>query len=385
MATTISNEEKACVWQAYQERKPIRVPLRWNVNERIWLLNPALNTAGFGFRECFHDARVSLLVQARFKEYVAATFSQVSDLSDELPESWTFGVSSQNVYDAAYFGAEVRFEAGQVPGTHQFLSLDEVDWFLAQDYSRPLENPWLRDRLAFREQLVDAARDFRYLGRGGTVAPFGIGFDGPLTVAANLFGADIFTLLGEDPEKAVKVLRHIIDAVIIRNYAVADLAGHPHKGEWGGLADDSIQLISTSMYAEYLLPLHEFVYRSVSNTTPADMKRSIHLCGDATRHFKTIHEQLGVVAFDTGFPVDHGRLREELGEDVEISGGPRVDLLLHGTPAACAAEAQRILQSGVKRGGRFILQEANNLPPCVPLENLHAVYAACLACGRYEG
>jgi hypothetical protein len=35
-------------------------------------------------------------------------------------------------------------------------------------------------------------------------------------------------------------------------------------------------------------------------------------------------------------------------------------------------------------GGRFILQEANNLPPCVPIENLAAVYAVCQEDGRYE-
>jgi len=384
MTTMVSNEEKARVWQAYHERKPIRVPLRWNVNARVLLLNPALNPDGIGFQEFFQDPQISLLVQVRFAEYLATTLSQVCDYSWELPESWTFGVTCQNTYDAAYFGAEVRFEPGQVPGTHQFLSIDDVDWFLAQDYSRPLENPWLKQQLAFREALIEAARDFRYLGRGGTVAPFGLGFDGPLTVATNLFGEDIFTLLGEDPEKAVQVLTHIINAAVLRNYALADLAGQPRKGDLAWSADDSIQLISTSMYEEYLLPLHELVYRSFSTTTLADHRRFIHLCGDATRHFKTIKEKLGVYSFDTGFPVDHGHLREELGEEVEISGGPRVDLLLGGTPAACAAETKRILQSGIMRGGRFILQEANNLPPCVPMENLQAVYATCLEYGRYE-
>lgn len=70
-----------------------------------------------------------------------------------------------------------------------------------------------------------------------------------------------------------------------------------------------------------------------------------------------------------------------MGEDVEISGGPEVALLLHGTPEACHQRTRAILESGVKRGGRFILQEANNLPPCVPMANLAAVYAACLEYG----
>ena len=34
-------------------------------------------------------------------------------------------------------------------------------------------------------------------------------------------------------------------------------------------------------------------------------------------------------------------------------------------------------------GGRFILREANNLPPCCPEANLAAMYQACLDFGRY--
>jgi uroporphyrinogen-III decarboxylase len=81
--------------------------------------------------------------------------------------------------------------------------------------------------------------------------------------------------------------------------------------------------------------------------------------------------------------VDHGLLRKQLGPDVEISGGPHVALLRYGTPEACAARAKEILQSGVMEGGRFILQEGNNLPPCCPLANLNAVYERCLEYGVY--
>ncbi|MFC1453144.1 uroporphyrinogen decarboxylase family protein, partial [Verrucomicrobiota bacterium] len=75
--------------------------------------------------------------------------------------------------------------------------------------------------------------------------------------------------------------------------------------------------------------------------------------------------------------MDHGALRRALGPDVEISGGVEAALLRDGTPEQCFDRARGILESGVKEGGRFILQEANNLPPCCPIENLQAVYAAC--------
>ena len=111
--------------------------------------------------------------------------------------------------------------------------------------------------------------------------------------------------------------------------------------------------------------------------------RGIHLCGDATRHFVTLRDELNVQSFDTGFPVDFGKLRRELGPDVEIMGGPPVADLLHGTPESVYEKSKQILLSGIKEGGRFILREGNNLPPCTPVENLEAMYRACLDYGTY--
>jgi uroporphyrinogen-III decarboxylase len=45
-------------------------------------------------------------------------------------------------------------------------------------------------------------------------------------------------------------------------------------------------------------------------------------------------------------------------------------------------EVQRILGSGIRYGGRFILRQANNMPPGVPLANLQAMYDAVKEFGR---
>jgi uroporphyrinogen-III decarboxylase len=96
-----------------------------------------------------------------------------------------------------------------------------------------------------------------------------------------------------------------------------------------------------------------------------------------------MRDELNVQSFDTGFPVDHGWLREELGPDVRIQGGPHVELLRTGTPAQIREETRRILQSGVMEGGKFVLREGNNLAPGTPEENVAAMYAACREFGRY--
>jgi uroporphyrinogen-III decarboxylase len=129
-----------------------------------------------------------------------------------------------------------------------------------------------------------------------------------------------------------------------------------------------------------LLPLH----RSFYDLWPKDAVRNIHLCGDVLRHMPTIVKELNVRSWDTGFPVDHGKARALLGEDVEILGGPEVALLLHGSAQQVYERAKQILQSGVMRGGRFVLREANNLPPCVPEANLSAMYRACLDHGWHK-
>ena len=90
-----------------------------------------------------------------------------------------------------------------------------------------------------------------------------------------------------------------------------------------------------------------------------------------------------MTAFDTGFPVDHGRLRRELGPEVRISGGPHVELLRTGTPKQVRAETKRILQSGIMEGGKFVLREGNNLAPGTPPENVAAMYGACKEYGVY--
>ena len=359
------------------------MPLTWGVNSRIILLDPGLNPEGYGYRDYFNDPAVTLKIQARFQEYCATTLSRTCDMNASLPDRWHFHVESQNIYDAAYFGAEIDFESGQVPGTRQRFAFEDADAFLRLDFSKPLENPWIGDRLRFREKLVEEAKTFSYLGRQGQVAPFGCGFDGPVTAVASLFGADGILLLAAEPEKAEAILRKITRDCLVRNRALADRAGGWKKADWGGLADDSIQLIGTDMYRELVLPVHAFWYDETSSTRPTDKKRGIHLCGDATRHFRTIRDELGVFSFDTGFPVDHGALRRELGPEVEISGGPHISIFVNGTPASCHDAARAILQSGVMTGGRFILREGNNLPPAVPIENLQATYEACLEYGRY--
>jgi uroporphyrinogen-III decarboxylase len=380
-----TNAEKKAVWDAYWARKPTRVPLCWGIGPRYTLLTPELNPEKFTFEQFFTEPRVTLTVLARFQEFLGLTANKYCDNNlVQLPETWDFFADNQNVYDPAYFGAPVKFPPNQVPQTFEVFDIAEVEDFLKRDFSKPLENPWIKSRLAFHEKLVKEAERFEYLGRKGKVQPFGVGFDGPLTCAVGLFGAGALTLLAEDPELAKRLMLKITRDALIRNRALGDLAGGWKKADAGGMADDSVMMISTASYRRCVMPAHAFWYDETSNTTPASRKRHIHLCGDSTRHFKTIRDELGVNSFDTGFPVDHGALRRQLGPEIDIYGGPPVAIFQNGSPADCAKAAKAVLQSGVMEGGRFILREGNNLPPGVAMEKLAAVYEVCMEYGKYR-
>jgi len=49
------NEEVKRVWEAYRAGRPYRAPVVISANSRIYLLNPALNEEGIGFREYTYD------------------------------------------------------------------------------------------------------------------------------------------------------------------------------------------------------------------------------------------------------------------------------------------------------------------------------------------
>ena len=104
--------QKKQLWDDYAKRRPARVPLRWSLNPRIILLDPALNPEGWSFAEYYRDPAVTLRVQARFQEYLATTLSRTCDFQSQLPENWSFRVDCQNIYDTAYFGAIPQFEPG---------------------------------------------------------------------------------------------------------------------------------------------------------------------------------------------------------------------------------------------------------------------------------
>lgn len=367
------NAEQAEVWRAYRDGVPIRPPMVIGCNERITMDDPRTNPDRITFQDLFVDPAKMLQRQLEHQWYVRTHIPQDAEMG--LPtDGWSAGVIRFNVFEAAWFGCPVVFEDGLVPDT---LPLDEasVKKLLADGVPDPYDQPFMAKVWADYEFLRRSeASGFEYLGRPlRSVGPCAGYTDGPLTVACNVRGATEF--LGDllaDPPFADALLDLFTEAAIVRIRAIRERIGAPLRSAGVGFADDSCQLISTDMYVERILPRHKRLIDELGDGSP----NGVHMCGNATRHFPTIARELNVGSFDTGFPVDFGALRQSLGPEVEIVGGPSVPFLeTHGAKEVYD-ETRRILESGVTEGGRFILREGNNLPPGVPLDNLWAMYRA---------
>jgi uroporphyrinogen-III decarboxylase len=371
------NEDAKRAWEAFDAGKPTRTPITLGANVRFVLLDPARNDGWPDFQSYSEDPDLMFETQLRFQRW--CKFNLLQDAELGLPEKWTAYVDFENYYEAAWMGCPVYYPPGQVPDTRPAYA-DFPERVMENDLSDPFGG-FMGKVLEYYERFVERAKETEYCGRpvGATPPWQGIGSDGLMTLACSVFGPEFVCLaMLDEPERLQKLLAFLTDAIIAKISAWRKRFGIPVPQDGFGIADDSIALISTDQLREHILPHLKRIYDAFG--TPKG--RSIHLCGDATRHFTTLRDELGISSFDTGFPVDFAWLRKEVGPEVRIWGGPHVELLRMATPQEVRDEVRRIMTSGILEGGMFVLREGNNLAPRTPLENIEAMYHAGREFGR---
>ena len=366
------NAASAELWKAFEGRTHERVPVRLNCNPRILMLDPAYNTRRISYEAYMGDPEI--MGQALLEWQYWTRFLLPGDHEMGLPEKWVMRVDFENHYDAGWFGCPVHYREGQVPDTTPILDDANKRMLFDRGIPAPFAGEWTERCMRFMEiYQKKCAAGWSFLGRpvvAETWTPF-MGCDGVFTAAISLRGATELCLdLLEDPDYARELLEYVHTALTSRMKAWRERAGVPVPQEGFGSADDAIEMLSVDQYRELMLPLHRRFYDQFG----ARANRGIHLCGDAQRHFAVLRDELNITSFDTGFPIDFGKLRRDLGPDVLVSGGPPVTFFLEDSPAPIRAEVERILRSGILEGGRFILQEANNLPPGARLDVCQVFY-----------
>lgn len=383
------NEEAGRVWNAYRNGTPERIPVNVFGSIRVYLQNPELNTQGWTFQDYFEDVSVQIAAQVEYQKW--QRFNLVCDREMGMPKNgWPVYVDFQNSYDAAWMGCPIHYFGADLPDTLPILAerkealYDLPEWVDEEKGIMPHAKE-------FYEQMLDASGKQEYYGLPLLVHPAAPleGTDGPLDLAYKLRGADNLLIdMLTDETYYHDLMRYITENLIRRIKRMKDYRwklcpDSPDKGRYKAdgfvFADDAIALISLNHYKEFVYPYHKRIFDELSTGAPAMM----HLCGNATRHFKFISQSFNVKTFDTGFPVDHGALRRELGPDVELFGGPTIMEIMDGPKEAITDRVKRICRSGVMEGGKFVMIAANNIAPHTPVENIQALYAAVKEHGRY--
>ncbi|MFH1569200.1 MAG: uroporphyrinogen decarboxylase family protein [Gemmatimonadota bacterium] len=372
----------SAVWEAYHRRQPIRVPMVLGINVRFTMFGHEANPRGITFEQYFTDPETMLTRQLEHLSWVRRHVPQDQEMGPPAA-GWQVHVDLQNSYEAGWFGCPVRYFEGEAPDTEPLLSSDaDRGRLLDAGLPDPFTGGLMERNWAFYEHFRQRqAEGFTWEGLPlAGVTPAGLGTDGPLTVACNLRGASAtYADLAADPGYARELLDYITEATIARIAAYRQRLGLPARTAGYGFADDAIQSISPEMYRQLVMPYHQRLIAAFSSGGP----NAIHLCGDATRHFRLLRDELEMRSFDTGFPIDFAWTRRQVGPEVELKGGPSVMFLREAGPAEVEEQVRDILASGVTAGGRFVLREGNNLPPGVPLANLWAMYGAARRFGAY--
>jgi uroporphyrinogen-III decarboxylase len=373
------NAEVKRVWEAFEAGNPIRVPVgRFTIGARIWMGNPALNTRGITWERFSSDPAVMYDVQLEYKHYLHHNVPH--DIEMGIPkDGWTIGLNFNNVTEFAWLGNEVVYPRGRVPVSQPRYTGDRRYEVLERGMPGPFDGFYAKVR-EYYEYFCERAAGEMFHGKPVQIDRPGLGSDGPFTLAVGIRGQEILYEMLADPDYYHALMGFITEATIQRIKAWRAYHGVGERPQCGGLADDAIQMLSTETYKACVLPYHRRYFEALYGEGPHGM----HLCGDVQRHLPTIVQELHVKQFDTGYPIDFGTLRGEVGEDVLIQGGVQVGILRYGSASDVAKETRRILDSGILRGRRFILKEANNMPPCVPLDNLWAMYDTVREYGRYD-
>ena len=361
-----------------QERMLVSI----SCNPRLILSDPALNPEGITFEAYMKDPQKMLEVQCRFQEYRANNVFSDWIMGFENLEGLSAYADFQNVPEAAYYGCQVAYHGIYEPGTRVCLNDENKYDFIKKPFPDPfsgLMGECSRYYDFFQEQIK---KGYTYKGKPLTgTFPSCLGTDGPFTIGCCLLGAtELCILLYEEEEFAREFLEYTTESTIWRIKEMRRHFGQPEKSAEFGFADDSIAMLSPEDYRRFILPLHKKLKEELCT---GENGISIHLCGDATRHFKTMVDELDARAFDTGFPVHHGQLVRQLGPEITISGGVHVDLLRSGTPDEVAAETRRIIDEVKPCTRNFVMKEANNLSPGTPPENMLRMYQTVLEYGRY--
>ncbi|MBW6475375.1 MAG: hypothetical protein K0B14_19765, partial [Anaerolineaceae bacterium] len=252
------NQEALMVWDAFRAGSPVRPPVGLGTNTHFFIFNHELNLDdSVSFENYMTQTKVMLdfsLKAAVWRSYYIAPYC---DDPIGLPDEFRLRIDLQNIDEAAYFGATVQFLPNQVPDTLPILAGDKKCVLFDRPFPDPFQSGWYATSTRIYQELQDyLARNPTYLERPVTIEPYGYWTGGIFTLAVALRGHELMTDLYEDPQYVRDLLMYLTEATIYRVNAYHEFFNLPFPGQDLFFTDDAIQLISTKMLREFLIPLY---------------------------------------------------------------------------------------------------------------------------------
>ena len=376
------SEHNFLVKQAYRDfdnGNPSRMPMHLGINPRYLILNPNYNKSRVTFEKYTNDSRLMFECVAEFQYFLNLYVPFFHEMGPDAPIC--VYVDFQNFAETAWMGSEIFYKDTEVPYGCAFLNSDNKNIIFDRGIPDPFSGVFGKHK-EYYEKFHEYAKEFTV--EGHPVNSFyysAMSIDGIFTLACDLLGpTNACIFLYEEEDYMDKLFSFLTEATIQRIKAHRKYIGLDEQLNCLYFADDSIAMLSNELYIEKILPYHKKLKDAL--VTP-DGETRVHLCGDATRHFKTIQDELNCVEFDTGFPVDHEKMLKTLKSGTRLNGGPTVAFLETASPQQVKEEVKRIMNKVMPVSKFFVMREANNLPPSVNLENVLAMYETVIQNGKY--
>jgi uroporphyrinogen decarboxylase len=198
---------------------------------------------------------------------------------------------------------------------------------------------------------------------GHDVALYGL-ICGPFTLAAHLFGSDIFLAMFDRPEYVSEVIDYCAGIGI----RMADLYLE-HGADVIAVVDPMTSQISPRHFEQFVTPSVNRLFDAIRARRAYS---SLFVCGDVTRNLEVMCKtRADNISVDE--QIDLERLRMLCGREGKSFGGNLrlTAVLLLGDENDACLEAVQVMDKGGSRG--FILAPGCDLPYHVPEKNLQAV------------
>ena len=214
-------------------------------------------------------------------------------------------------------------------------------------------------------------------GREGKidVSALTLGGLSPHMLAIDLVGEDFYWWMLEYPQNCHRFLEKITLGEIAAEDLSRQVDPRP-RGDLFGLAEDSAQIMSASLFREFCVPYANQLFARYGS-----QERAVHMCGNSTHLHQVLKDDIQITQFDLfGYLVPPKVAADNLGGKIRLWGNINPMLMLDGAYQEVKQAAWECIDAIGPYGG-FMLGDGANVCPGTPLQSFQAIMEAATEYG----